>query len=179
MAKGIFTLDVETYRTDKQRELIKMLNDPDVNIRVNTYIRDAMQRYVPKKTGALRASSKVTPTTISWGDDKVKYAHYQWAGEVYGPNYPIMNGNTVVGWYSKRGVKKQPTGRKLGLPGYYKGWEFGYTTPETIDHWTDFYYGELEKATNGKITAYLQKECRKRGLTRVGRIFNKIKGFFT
>ena len=39
------------------------------------------------------------------------YAHYQWAGEVYGPNYPIKDGGEVAGWYSP--PHKTPTGRKL------------------------------------------------------------------
>lgn len=39
------------------------------------------------------------------------YAHYQYVGEVYGPNYPIMDGKKVMGYYSP--PKKQPTGKKL------------------------------------------------------------------
>ena len=177
MANGIVTLDVEAYRTEKQERLLRMLNDPNVRTVVNTYIRDAMQTYVPKKTGALRRSSKVTPTTISWGDG-LKYAHYQWYGEVYGPNYPITRGGHIVGWYSKPGVPKRPTGRKLGAPGQYKNWVFGYTTPETMDHWNTMYYGQLRTATNGKINAYLRKECSKRGLSGIGKAFSAVRGFF-
>ena len=39
------------------------------------------------------------------------YAHYQYEGEVYGPNYPVMDGGEVTGWYSP--PFKTPTGRKL------------------------------------------------------------------
>ena len=39
------------------------------------------------------------------------YAHYQYEGEVYGPNYPIMDGGEVTGWYSP--PFKTPTGQKL------------------------------------------------------------------
>lgn len=41
------------------------------------------------------------------------YAHYQYYGEVYGPNFPDIDPNTgeVMGWKSPR--KKYPTGRKL------------------------------------------------------------------
>ena len=39
------------------------------------------------------------------------YAHYQYGGEVYGPNYPIMDDREVMGWYSP--PFKTPTGQKL------------------------------------------------------------------
>ena len=39
------------------------------------------------------------------------YAHYQWEGELYGPNYPIEDGGTVVGYHSP--PHKTPTGKKL------------------------------------------------------------------
>ena len=28
------------------------------------------------------------------------YAHYQYIGEVYGPNYPLMDGGEIMGFYS-------------------------------------------------------------------------------
>ena len=39
------------------------------------------------------------------------YAHYQYEGELYGPNYPITDGENVVGFYSP--PHKTPTGKKL------------------------------------------------------------------
>mgnify|MGYP004554965863 FL=1 len=39
------------------------------------------------------------------------YAHYQFKGEVYGPNYPISDGGAVVGFYSPS--HKSPTGASL------------------------------------------------------------------
>lgn len=39
------------------------------------------------------------------------YAHYQWEGEVYGPNYPIKENGEVVGFYSP--PHKTPTGKQL------------------------------------------------------------------
>ena len=39
------------------------------------------------------------------------YAHYQYEGIVYGPNYPIMDGGGIAGWYSPS--HKTPTGKKL------------------------------------------------------------------
>lgn len=65
--------------------------------------------YVPMDTGTLRNSVRITPGMI---EHTVPYAHYQYAGEVYGPNRPIYENGRVVGWYSAA-VKKHPTGRSL------------------------------------------------------------------
>ena len=39
------------------------------------------------------------------------YAHYQWEGELYGPNYPITDGGEVVGFWSP--PHKTPSGKSL------------------------------------------------------------------
>ena len=43
------------------------------------------------------------------------YAHYQYMGEVYGPNIPIFDDNTGIptGFFSPPGERKHPTGGKL------------------------------------------------------------------
>ena len=159
------SITLDKFRTKKQQALLKMLNDEDVLVNVNTRIKDAINKFVPKKSGALRESAVVTKDSITWGKG-LKYAHYQYMGEVYGPNYPIMNNGKIVGWYSKRGVAKSPTGRELGRPGYWKGWRFGYTTRGTHHHW-DQYFRYLPKLkTNIEITRYLKKECKRRGLNK-------------
>ena len=40
------------------------------------------------------------------------YAHYQYYGEVYGPNFLVEVGGETV-WRSPKNGKKSPTGRKL------------------------------------------------------------------
>ena len=65
--------------------------------------------YVPMDTGMLRNTVRITPGVI---EHIVPYAHYQYMGEVYGPNRPIYEGERVVGWYSPT-IKKHPTGRAL------------------------------------------------------------------
>lgn len=189
---GIVTFNVSKLRTDKQKELLKTLNDDKVKIKVNTYIAKAMNEFVPKKSGALRRSVKVTPDSISW---TAPYAHYQWKGEVWGPNFPIIglkeNGSIgVLDWRSKS--PKHPTGRKLGQPGTWnpekEDWNhdevlldyvFGYTTPETLDHWNEQYTGELKAITDQKITDYLGKELAKRKIGgKVSGLINSVRGFF-
>lgn len=53
------------------------------------------------------------------------YAHYQYEGELYGPNYTISDGGEVVGFFSP--PHKTPTGKRL---------EYStYRHPLATDHW--------------------------------------------
>lgn len=53
------------------------------------------------------------------------YAHYQYMGEVYGPSYPLVDGDEIMGFYSP--PHKTPTGGKLK---YNK-----FRHPLATDHW--------------------------------------------
>lgn len=163
MANPRVTIQLDRFRTTKQQKLLKLLNDKGVREEVNERIKDSINEFVPMKSGALRKSARVTANTISWGTG-LKYARYQYFGEVYGPNYPIMRQGTIVGWYSRRGMKKYPTGRELGVPGFWKGWRFGYTTPGTHHHWDEYYKYLPKMRTNLEITRLLKRECKNRGL---------------
>lgn len=66
--------------------------------------------YVPFESGALRDSVTIAPKTIT---HNAPYAHYQYTGEVYGPNYPITQNGVRVGYYSPPNRPKQRTGGKL------------------------------------------------------------------
>ena len=156
-------VEVDKFRTTKQQKLLKMLDDPKVLKEVNTRIGNAINPFVPMKNGDLRASMRINPKSISWGSG-LKYAHYQYMGEVYGPNHPIIKNRTIVGWYSTPGMKKYPTGRELGVPGEWMGWRFGYTTPETQHHWDRAFQYQVKQKTNLEITRYLKRECKNRGL---------------
>ena len=161
----IVTIDSVDFRTKKQQALLKMLNDRQVQIEVNTRIKDAINPFVPMKSGALRKSAKVYTKLITWGEG-LDYGRYQYGGEVYGPNIPITRGGNIVGWYSKPGQRKHPTGRELGVPGYWKGWRFGYTTPGTHHHWDRYFRYFPKMKANLEITRYLKKECKRRGLNK-------------
>lgn len=82
--------------------------------------------YIPFRQGALRSQVRypdgMSGGTVEW---YAPYAHYQYMGEVYGPNIPLKDAQgNIIGWTSP--PKKSPTGRKLQ-----------YHTPETSDHWFD------------------------------------------
>ena len=163
MADGDISIDVSKFRTTKQEKLLDMLDDDNVRSNINLRIKNAINRYVPKKSGRLRRSAYVTPTEIVWS---TPYAHYQYMGEVYGPNHPIIRHGTIIGWYSTPGMTKTPTGRELGVPGYWMGWRFGYTTRGTHHHWDNYFNYFVKLKTNLKITQYLKRECKQRGLNK-------------
>lgn len=68
--------------------------------------------YVPFDEGVL-AGSASTATEIGSGEViyDTPYARYQYYGEVWGPNIPIVENGVITGWRSP--PKKHPTGRKL------------------------------------------------------------------
>lgn len=76
---------------------------------------DWNQKYVPFETGTLARS----PYAVSaFGSGQIiypgPYAHYQYYGEVYGPNIPIIDSNTgLLHFVSPKGKKKHPTGKQL------------------------------------------------------------------
>lgn len=180
-------LAVEERYSRKMARLLKLLKDREIKINVNRIIARKIQPYVPMKDGGLRESLRVGENFISWGHG-LNYARYQFGGEVYGANYPIVadgkllgffntssnkrypifdaNSGTITGWFSLPGKgTKYPTGRELGVSGEWRGWTFGYTTPGTQHHWTDVYKRKLKSSTNREITAYLKWVCKLRGLS--------------
>ena len=73
--------------------------------------------YCPWDTGYLAASAR-TATVIGSGlvTYPGPYAHYQYYGEVYGPNIPVFDDSgsgEPTGWFSIPNQKKHPTGREL------------------------------------------------------------------
>lgn len=109
-------IDISTDRIENNaREAQKLLN---------MQIVADCDPLIPFQQGALR-NSVIYPKGI-YGDEiewNTPYAHYQYVGEVYGPNIPFKDssGNTI-GWYSP--PVKHPMGRKLQ-----------YHTTGTGDHW--------------------------------------------
>lgn len=68
-----------------------------------------MDKYVPYDNGTLR-NYVIQGTNIIYNQP---YAHYMYKGDVMGPNIPIKEGNTIVGWFSPKGKAKRYTGKKL------------------------------------------------------------------
>ena len=66
--------------------------------------------YVPMNSGMLLSSAQVTPEAVTYPGP---YAHYQYEGVVYGPNYPITENGVVVGFFSQPDTPKVRTDRLL------------------------------------------------------------------
>lgn len=102
---------------------LQALKDDKVMYHVHNEFKRLCTPYVPMYQGVLSqeeghsGSVEVTKDYVRWfatapGSD-VSYAHYQYVGEVYGPNIPIIEDGIVVGWWSPPGQKKHPTGRPI------------------------------------------------------------------
>ena len=146
--------------TDLQSKLLGELKSNNARKEMAQIIFDASQKYVPEEHGGLKASGYVKPSEIGWS---APYAHYQYEGEIYEVNKPITVEGSIVGWRSPKGVgTKVPSGRELGVSGYWKGWRFGYTKPGTGHHWFRTAWEKESRSINLKITALLKKLLRNR-----------------
>jgi hypothetical protein len=72
-----------------------------------------MTPYIPYQSGFLATKALTIPTVIGTGEIRQlgPYAHYQYIGEIYGPNVPVKENGEIVGWWSP--PSKAPTGRPL------------------------------------------------------------------
>ena len=115
---------------------VQALFDEETMQEIHTLFAKLIDPWVPMRSrDGMAASVIATPEYIQYPGP---YAHYQYVGTVYAANLPIIQGKDgnaqVVGWYSKPGVKKHPTERRLGTPGELRApdgtviWTFGYTT---------------------------------------------------
>ena len=168
----------------KTNSMLKVLNDPSLRYEINEIIGNRLNKYVPKSTGggALRESLEIDESSVSWN---TPYAHYQWEGEVYGPNLIGFNSDGAVSWISRK--PKHPTGRRLGESAgkawlrpqfgrkYNDGvefipWTFGYTTNGTQSHWDKLYTESTSDSrafrarTNAEISRFVKKALQRAGL---------------
>lgn len=83
---------------------------------IDKTVIDYNLQYAPWESGTM-AKSAYNATQI--GSGKVRYpgpyAHYQYYGEVYGPNIPVFEDDSGIPtrFFSPPGQKKHPTGRPL------------------------------------------------------------------
>ena len=193
------------------KDSVATLGHPEVINSLAKGYRYYINKFVPKKKGYLRKSARVKykvnnaseggngtgSATIYWGDTArtAKYVHYQFVGEVYGPNKATFNKKGVHnGWRSPKGEgEKYATGRFMGVgtPFTYKlddGRSVtvkGYTTPGTKYNWIKEFqdskgdYGET--AINIRAARYLYEAAmiksrqKPRGGSHVYRSWNQIK----
>ena len=121
---------------------------PEAQKKLNMQITADCDPLVPFRGGALRNSVRypngITGGQIMWD---TPYAHYQYVGEVYGPNIPKKDkeGN-IIGWWSPPGKKKHPTGRPIEqrTEGTTARW-FDAAKTEHLDNWVELVKKVLTK----------------------------------
>lgn len=82
---------------------------------LNLAVRTDCEPLIPLLNGQLRRSANF-PDGIYGGvlEYNTPYAHYQYVGEIYGPNIPIRDSEgNITGWFSPPRKAKHPTGRKI------------------------------------------------------------------
>lgn len=106
----IVEVKVDVDLTGIEGKLQRLTSDDDVMRKIHALLAKECDPYVPMDTGTLAQSTEITKDYVRYTQP---YAHYQYTGEVYGDNIPIMENGMIVGWFSKPGVKKHPTGRAI------------------------------------------------------------------
>ena len=152
MSDGSITIEVraDDIKTKLQNKLETLINDPKISYEITKIIGKNVEKYVPYREGTLRNSAEIRQNTITWN---TPYAHYQFMGDVYGPNFPVYIGGEWQ-WRSPRGEgTKYPTGRRLT-----------YHTAGTTSDWVTTAWLNDKQRINLQITAYLKREARRRNL---------------
>lgn len=141
-------LEVRINISDALRRLRKAA-EPDDRLMLYAHTRLAAycQPYVPMQTGTLANTVEITPTHIEY---TAPYAHYQYMGEVYGPNIPIHDAQgRLTGWFSPPGRAKHPTGRELTYSHELH--------PLATDHWDQAAMQARGDDLTGEIASYITR----------------------
>lgn len=160
--RGFITINPHLRSGSVRKRLLAVMSDRETKREVHQKLKEFVEPYVPmsKGGGDLRESAEAKPSGVIY---KTPYAHYQYEGKVYGQNLPKWyyskadKTSYITGWYSIPGVKKTPTGRTLGQPGNWKGWDFGYSTPGTTHHWLEEAFKNGGKARFSKQATRVMK----------------------
>lgn len=106
--------------------IIRDIDNDDTLLFLANECKRQMDPYVPADNSVLVQNVRMY---VEDGQGCVEYlspyAHYQYEGEVYGPNIPVMENGQIVGWWSP--PHKYPTGRSLD---YSK-----FRHPLATSHW--------------------------------------------
>ncbi len=106
-------ITVEANLDKTPEQIVHRIFDDETMIYVHTQLKRFCTPYVPREEGILNDSAVPTPEYLEY---RGPYAHYQWEGEVYGPNFPIYENGVFAGFRSPKNKSKHPTGRELQHP---------------------------------------------------------------
>lgn len=106
----VITTQVIINEESLENKLNKLIQDKATMTEVHSLFAQMCNPYVPMDEGVLSQTLEITDKSVRYN---VPYAHYQYIGEVYGPNIPIIEDGVIVGWFSPPGQPKTPTGRPI------------------------------------------------------------------
>jgi hypothetical protein len=89
---------------------LEAIPDETTKLAISNTLAKKCDPYVPFANGDLSQTAEVTSEGVRYTQP---YARYQYYGEVYGPNIPIIKDGIIVGWFSPPNQKKHPTGRPI------------------------------------------------------------------
>ena len=113
MADGFsVSIDIDASSIDSViNKFNEVINNEQFKLAVHNALAKWCDPYVPMDEGVLSQSIEIMPDYVHYTQP---YAHYQYIGEVYGPNIPIIENGVIVGWFSPPGKgSKHPTGRQI------------------------------------------------------------------
>ena len=163
MSDGFINVRVtrDNIQTKLQSDLKELCYDAQTKYEVNNILAEMIDKYVPSGVGnpvrgepTLRESVKITPNYVSWN---TPYAHYQYVGTVYGPNFRVVDENGNYTWRSRKGETKRPTWRPLG-------WLDGYSTAGTGPEWDKEMWANERRSAQIRITNCLKQRKKELGL---------------
>ena len=107
-------VEIKEVKLRDGRKTVQRIFGEDVMTYAHTRLHAYCSPYVPMGSGVLDQFVDIYPDCVHY---KSPYAHYQWEGEIYGPNFPIYEDGVFAGWRSPKGESKHPTGRELNYSG--------------------------------------------------------------
>lgn len=132
------------------KKFSKLLTDDKTMLAVHSLLFKMQTPYVPFDTGTLSQNVEVTAKHVKY---KQPYAHYMYEGVVYGPNIPIIQNGVVVGFFSRPGVKKTPTGKYIN---YDKSHH-----PLATSHWDMVMLANEGDAFQRQVEKILERNAKK------------------
>lgn len=93
-----------------------LINDDQTMLEIHMLFAKLIEPWVPMDNGVLAHGYEITPEYIKYPGP---YAHYQYMGVVYGPNYPIKVGGEVIGFFTNPYGKKSPIIEGGEIVGWY------------------------------------------------------------
>lgn len=103
-------VDLSRFSTDIENKISRAVKDEKTRLTVHNLLAKMCDPYVPMQTGVMAQTTNITSEGVTY---TAPYSHYQYTGEVYGPNIPIMQDGVITGWFSPPGKPKHPTGAAI------------------------------------------------------------------